>query len=323
MSSSSSFSRGWIIFLQVFGTVSAVVGLSVYIAYFGQISDNILPSNQAQEAKALTAMILAFMFYLTWKSIYAAVVIIRFVATSTDIELSNNRFVISALSLTLGGFVTPFILTSLPNINVQSTINPRWFISRHMGIISLVGGAIAISVFYGAAMSAGSTGGIKLTGAELFDGSTAAGAISISMLVVNILLVVFGAITIALFYSPKSSLTMLTEDNSAYGNALRVIAGMWLVIITVELVLTLVGAVLRLVGVIMDVIEGWSQADSGFMAFLYVLASIFNIAITFLYTFYLVDMTVKTISGIWSQNGIQIPEYEPLAKGQQRNAQTR
>jgi hypothetical protein len=95
-----------------------------------------------------------------------------------------------------------------------------------MGIISLVGGAIAISVFYGAAMSAGSTGGIKLTGAELFDGSTAAGAISILMLVVNILLVVFGAITIALFYSPKSSLTMLTEDNSAYGNALRVIAGM-------------------------------------------------------------------------------------------------
>jgi hypothetical protein len=116
---------------------------------------------------------------------------------------------------------------------------------------------------------------------------------------------------------------MLTEDNSAYGNALRVIAGMWLVIITVELVLTLVGAVLRLVGVIMDVIEGWSQADSGFMAFLYVLASIFNIAITFLYTFYLVDMTVKTISGIWSRNGIQIPEYEPLAKGQQRNAQAR
>jgi hypothetical protein len=51
--------------LQVFGTVSAVVGLSVYIAYFGQISDNILPSDQAQEAKALTAMILAFMFYLT------------------------------------------------------------------------------------------------------------------------------------------------------------------------------------------------------------------------------------------------------------------
>jgi hypothetical protein len=126
-----------------------------------------------------------------------------------------------------------------------------------------------------------------------------------------------------LFYSPKSSLTMLTEDNSAYGNTLRAISGMWLVVITVELVLTLVGAVIRLFGVIMDVIEGWTQADSGFMAFLYVLASIFNIAITFLYTFYLVDMTVKTISGIWSSNGIQIPEYEPLARGQQRETQKR
>jgi len=34
-------------------------------------------------------------------------------------------------------------------------------------------------------------------------------------------------------------------------------------------------------------------------------------------------MTVKTISGIWSQNGIQIPEYEPLARGQQRETQRR
>jgi len=94
-----------------------------------------------------------------------------------------------------------------------------------MGIISLVGGAIAISVFYGAAFSSG-TAGIKLTGAELFDGTTATGGIGIFMLVMNVLLILFGALTVALFYSPKSSLTMLTEDNSAYGNSLRVIAGM-------------------------------------------------------------------------------------------------
>jgi len=310
--SNSIIPRTWIIVLQVLGTVFATAALSTYIYYFGYISDSIVPGEDY--SKILAAMILAILFYLTWKTVYAAVVIIRFIGSASDEDISNNRYILSALSLNLGGFVTPFILTSLPNVDVQSDINPRWFLTRVMGITSLVGAILALIAFYVSAL----TGTAAFTSQQLFDINETAGQISVILLTLELIIIAFGTISIGMFYGKKNSLEIFEEKTTktSYATGMHVIAYIWMVVLTVELVVTMILAIVRLIGAVIDLIDSFTRSNNGFMGFLYILLSLANVVLTLLYTFWVLEMTWRTIIGLWSKKEVHYKTYKNLESRQ-------
>lgn len=69
-----------------------------------------------------------------------------------DLTLCANKWMISALSLTVGGLFTPFIMSSFPNIKIRSTIKPKVFLTKAFGIFMVVGAPLAM-LTYGVYMS--------------------------------------------------------------------------------------------------------------------------------------------------------------------------
>jgi len=308
-------SRAWIIMLQIFGTIGAVIMLIVFGYYFSQVSESIAPGETY--SKVIASMILAILCYLTWKTIYSAVVIIRFISKATDDDISNNRYIISALSLNLGGFVTPFILTHLPNIDGHSSINPRWFLTRIMGVTSFVGGLIALFAFYNSAL----IGSGALTNQQLFDTTQTAGQISVIFFVSQLALIAFGAISIGMFYFNKNSLEIFEENGTTYSTIMHIVAYIWMAILTIELVLTLVFAIIRLIGSFARLLKAFTEADSGIIAVLYMMLLLFSLFFNIRYTFWVVKMTWEAITGLWYKDGVQYKTYKNLDTRQKEGPQ--
>jgi hypothetical protein len=298
--------RGTIVFLQILGTVFAACGL---IAYIILISDVAAGLGGTDVSRAVAALILGILVYLAWKTIYTAVVIIRFVNKSSDEEIVANRWIISALSLNLGGFMTPFIMTALPNIPTQSTIKPRWFLTKAMGMTALVGAPLGLIAYF---LSL-TTGTLAISSAQLFDTTQSMGVISLIMLVLPILLTLFGAISVALFYQ-KNSQQIFDQGNTGFATMMNVVAVIWLAVITVELFLTMVMAIIRLIGAIMDFFRAMSSDGAG--KFFLLFFALLNLVITFAYVSYLLYLTSRTMVGIWSPTGVQYRTYEKLSRAQ-------
>lgn len=295
--------RGLIYVCQIFGMFFALISLAVYINYFGSISNGI-GGDQAQ-GRALAAMILGFLTYLGWKTIYSGIVIIRFVKNSSDEDVLANRFVLAALSLNLGGFMTPFILTAMPNIPVRSSINPRWFLSRTMGVISVVGAPVSLLVFFLAAL----TGDNALTMEALFDKNLGANGIAIGMLLGQILVTCFGAITVSFFYQKTAQDTFSGQKNGIR-TFMRIIATIWLIVTTIELFFVLFFAIMRIFGALADVLNATSNR-SGPLILLWLVMRFFMTVIMMGYYIFTIN---KTMVGIWSEEGITYGHYEGYAK---------
>ncbi|ATZ16331.1 hypothetical protein JN01_0629 [Entomoplasma freundtii] len=308
--------RGMIVTFQVIGMVFALAGLVAYIVYFGDISNNISGDKNVQ-GRALAAMILGLLTYLAWKTFYAGMIIIRFVRNSDDGEITANRFVLSALSLNLGGLLTPFILTRLPNVPVRSTINPRWFLSRSMGMIAVVGAPCFLLVFFLSALNGGDS---PLTTTQLFDKNAGAFGVTLGVLISQVVITLFAAITVA-FYYQKNSHDLFTGPKNALRTFMKIIAVIWLIVVTIELFILLFFAIVRIFGALADVLNTLSDRNRGpLMLF----AAVFNLMWTVAAMTYYIYTINKTIVGIWSDEGVVYGHFSGFARLEKaENGQTR
>ena len=298
--------RRWIIFAQFAGTILSVFGLMTFIYNTKNIS-NSLSSNDTT-TKSLFALILSILVYFVWRSIYTSWVIVRFAKNSTDEELCANRYIICALSLGIGGLFTPFLMTQFPNITTTSTIKPRYFLSKIMGICVLIGSPIfAITYFLSNLFSIN-----KIS--VLFDINQTSGLISVIVLIVSVLFFLFGLVTNSLFNQEA-----LNEfENNNISLSLKVISTIWMTILTVELVIVILMAIFRLIGAFLDVFKSSEGNNGGIFRFIFALS---RLMITFSYVMMVIYVTKRTISGLWAEDGVVvIKEYRHNTVAQKRMA---
>lgn len=294
----TSVPRNWLIFAQVLGTVFSVIGLIVFIYYMQTIYNSLSSDNLTK--KSLVALILSVIVYFVWRSIYTAIVIIRLASKSSDIELCANRYIISALSLGVGGFFTPFLITSFPNVDTTSTIKPRYFLSKTMGLCILIGAPILTFVYFLTLF----TGANPVTNINLiFASDSTMATISILVLTITSLAFVFGLATTNLFFSNK---TLTAFDKKNYSKMLQVISTIWMAILTVELVIVILFSIVRLLSALADLFRTGEQSGGIMMLF-----ALLNFFITISYVGMVIHVTTRTISGLWSLDGtIKIKKYQ-------------
>lgn len=298
--------RSLIYFFQIFGTIFAMLGLTIYILFMAEISRAI---GNSPEAKATVSLILAILSYLAVKTLIACIIICRFVKNNSDEDILANRFIISALSLNLGGFCTPFLLTRLPNIPVKSTINPRLFLARSMGLNAIICAPIGLMAYF---LSIG-TGMNALNTTEMFQNP--ANPYTLSVLIISSVITLFGAITCLLFFTKKGKEAFETKKGFL-GFLTKIIAGIWLIIVTIELFLTMFFAIMRLMGAISDLIRAGSS--DGFGKSIMIFMAFINLMLTMVYVIWLLQITASTIKGIWSPQGVVYGKYEALAKSEEK-----
>lgn len=288
--------RGWLIFAQVFGTVSSVIGLLVFIRFMPNMS--IVKDNVAN--KSIIALLLAIIVYFVWRSIYTALIIVQWARKASDDELSANRYIISALSLSVGGFFTPFLVTGFSNVATKSTIKPRYFLSKVMGLCILIGAPILLIVYLLTLVTGANAVNAKL----IFDTSSTVGIISIVVLMISCVAFIFGLITTNLFFKNKAS-----DDfaNNKPSKLLKMISTIWMAILTIELAIVILFAILRLIGAL---IEFFRMGEEG-RGFLMMFFALLNLLVTISYVGMVIYVTTRTMAGLWSIDGtITIRKYE-------------
>lgn len=260
---------------------------------------NSLPNGELAN-KAIVALLLAAIVYYVWRSIYTAFVIIRWAKKSTDEELCANRYIVSALSLGVGGFFTPFLLTGFPNVKTSSTINPRYFLSRTMGLCILIGAPI-LAFTYFMTVFTGINGSPSIK--DMFSIASTMGIISIVVLTVSLLATVLGAVTSGLFFNYEKHNTF---DYNNPSKLFKAISTIWMIIMTIELSLVIFSAILRLLAAFMDFFRAGEQGRG----ILLMLLMLVRFMITISYVGMVIYITTKTIAGLWSIDGtVTIPKY--------------
>jgi len=294
----SRLPRGWLKFSQIAGTFFSVLGLIVFIYYMKDIYNG-LPSSDLVN-KAVTALLLSIIVYFVWRSIYTAIVIVRLVDHSSDEELCANRYIISALSLGVGGFFTPFLMTSFPNVDTTSTIKPRYFLSKVMGVCTLIGAPI-LALTYFIPLLIGTT---AVNPSLIFNTNSTMGLISILVLTISAIVFIFGLATTKLFFTKQA-----TSDfaNNNAGKLLKIISTIWMAILTIELVLVIVLSIIRLISALADLFRTREEGAGILM----MLLALFNLFITISYVGMIIYITTKTMAGLWSIDGtVKIPKYQ-------------
>lgn len=290
--------RGWLLVAQISGTIFSIIGLITFI-YFMQNIYNSLPNDDLTK-KSLISLILAIIVYFVWRSIYTAAIIIRLATKSSDAELCANRYIISALSLGVGGFFTPFLVTSFPNIDTTSTIKPRQFLSKTMGLCILIGAPILMfAYFLPLLVGMNAVANTKL----IFDTTSTMGIISIVVLTVSFLTFIFGLITTSLFFSNKITNAF---DNNKPSKLVKLISTIWMAILTIELIVVIVLSIVRLIGALADFFRSGEEWELIRMLFAFL-----NLLITISYVGMIIYVTTRTIAGLWSIDGtIKIQRYQ-------------
>ncbi|AQU77632.1 hypothetical protein [Mycoplasma capricolum] len=290
---SSFFSspRTQIKFFQWVGTIFAVIGMLISLYFLSKIDVKALD----QSKQVLLALGYAIMGYMFWKTIISAVIILRFVKKSTDEELVANRYILASLSLNLGGFLTPWVLTSLPNVTTQSTIKPKWFLSRSFAIITTIGSAIFLGVLFWQLKTISPN-------TNWFDQSKEWYWILVGFIIGNGVLLVVGLLAFILFFNKNSKERF--EGNTFTSFLMKTIAVFYLVIVTIELIVLMIYSILRLIGNIINTAARVLQADNALIGVLYFLFGLLTMFFQIYYVIFLTMMISQTIKGIWRKDGV-------------------
>nr|WP_027063043.1 hypothetical protein [Mesoplasma seiffertii] len=301
MRNQSIVPRGFIIFAQIIGTVIAVIGLIVAF-YF--INDELkrlsIEDPNFVQTKILWSIVLAICLYMVWKTVYTAIVICKFVKENDDQEIIANRYILAVLSLTLGGFLTPFVLTQFRNMETVSTVKPRWFLSRVLGLTMLVGGALGLGGFLLATLTS-TLGASGISFADLL--ANTGGLVTFIILIA---LTTLGAIGVLTFYGGNKQ--EIFDGNTTASKLMNAVAIMFLVVATLELVWLIVISIIRLLGAIADLFQKIGQ-ESGFMKAFAIMWALANVVFTFYYVMMIVRISVECIAGIWARDGRVVIKY--------------
>lgn len=290
----------------VLETLTAGILFGCYLYFFDTIA-NSLGADNAQ-GKAIAAFLLGIVSYLLWKTFFVAYTTLNFIKNNGFSEISANRYLFVALSLSLGGMWTPFILTALPNTNVQSTINPRYFLVKTYGVISAAGGLIALAVYF-LALSIGING---LNSGIIFQAHTVVNTLTIVAITLALSLSLFGFLSIGLWNQGKRN----NFDVQATSPLFKIVSTVWLAIVSAEVFLTLVYAIVRFLGLLSQTFNfiGQSQGTSGIVrSFLLFPILMINIMFQLLYVFWISYIVYQTIKGLWKPQ-VSYRTFESLAR---------
>ncbi|WFQ93369.1 hypothetical protein MFERI15181_00277 [Mycoplasma feriruminatoris] len=284
--------RRQIVIFQWVGTIFAVIGMLISLYFLSKIDIRSLD----QSKQVLLSIGYASMGYMFWKTIISAAIILRFVKKSQDEELVANRYILACLSLNLGGFLTPWVLTSLPNETTYSTIKPKWFLSRSFAIITTIGSAIFLAILFWQ---------LRILNSNIstwFNQSKDWYWILVGLVIGNGVLLVVGLLAFALFFNKNSKERF--EGNTFTSFLMKAIAVFYLVIVTVELIILMIYSILRLIGNILNTAARVLNADNAIIGFLYLLWGLLTIFFQIYYVIFLTIMIGQTIKGIWRKDGI-------------------
>ncbi|ATQ35752.1 hypothetical protein MENTO_v1c06200 [Mesoplasma entomophilum] len=303
--------RGFIKFAQILGTAVTALILIMTIYFFS--NDEFLASGDPTTV-TWSSLIIGIEIYFLWKSIYSAYVIISYLNKASDEEIIANRYILAVLSVGVGGIVTPFILTSMPNIETQSSMNPRAFLAKHLGLTMLIGFTLFLVSFISITLSTG------ITFSELIDTSNEFGLIGFLAVTLSIVGFLIGVLGFGLFSRNNSS--DLMKEKNLQGYTMQIVGVIFTIIATLELVFLIIMAIFRLIGVIFQSFSYMSRYDGFYKVFAIFLA-FSRIGIEIWYVTWVVSMYSKIISGLWSKEQvIKINNFEKVdeARVQKQNA---
>ncbi|WP_338969560.1 hypothetical protein [Spiroplasma endosymbiont of Labia minor] len=282
----------WIIIANIFGIVSGVVGLIAFFAYMQLFIDNNTFNTIPIENYGIIAILGAITTFISMQTIIFGIYLINFLVKNSDEEISNNRYILAALSLTVGGIFTPFILARLRSENVVSTIAPRFSTSRAISLHSLIGGVTGLIVFFGIILGCTSKNGLNLS--DLFN-SNANEYVRIGSIVLISFLAgssLYGLLSTLLFFQ-KNAYEKYNNKNSlmnflGYLNA---------IVITFELIIMLIWSVIRIISLLIDIFANGRERGILFG----MLNAIINL-ITIISIIFVMWIIVETIKGMWTRN---------------------
>lgn len=299
-------SKGWIMFAQVFGSLLAVIGLVYLLIILSKLDQ----STVRPENKLGIPILFAIVTYSLWRTIATAFVIVRFLKNSTDDELLANRYILASLSLNIGGFLTPWLLTSLPNEQTESTIKPKWFLSRVFSVITLVGSLIFLSTLAWQLHKA--TNGDILSA---FNQTNQFYILTIVLVSISGLFILVGLPTIILYYNKNSQEHF--EGDTLTSKVMRAFAYFYLILTTIELLGVMLLALLRILGGLARLFDALSSNDDP-LKFIRVIFALLGIVLQIIYVMFLMRIIAETIRGIWQKDGIvKIRVYDRLKEREQ------
>lgn len=289
--------RGFITFAQILGT--AITAIILVITIYFLSTDGYITNNPT-----LSALIIGIEVYFLWKSIYSAYVIIGYLKSASDEDVIANRYILAVLSVGVGGIITPFILTSMPNIESESSLNPRAFLSKHLGFTMLDGFTLFLVTFISISLSTG------MTFNELIDTKGEVGLTGFLSLTLGVVGMLIGILGYGLF--ARSNASELMKEKNLQGYVMQIVGIIFTIIATVELVFLILMAIFRLIGVIFQSIAYMNRYDGFFKVFAILLA-FSRIGFEIWYVTWVVSMYSKIISGLWSKEQVvKINNFEKV-----------
>lgn len=302
--------RFWLIVSSVFGMALMTLLVGVYFYYSnkvwrGNASSNLFINSYAK----LSGPDLALLIFLIWTVVKTFVFnfgLIKY-ARSADSYFVANKWTLAVLSLSLGGFWAPLLLTRLPNADTNATQNARITIVRYFGTSFYIAAISTILIMLIVQTQIPVANRVWIgNGKAVFYGVIGAMA---GFALINM------AAT-APFYGTKveKMFAARSEGYRKYWN----IAIIFTVIATVQLVFVMIAAFLRLLAVMSEMAQQRSPLGIVF--------GILNIGIQIAYTVFICTLIVHTISGLWrsdQQGMVMYRTNQRFAEAQTRRQQQR
>ncbi|WP_339023011.1 hypothetical protein [Spiroplasma endosymbiont of Crioceris asparagi] len=279
-----SRTRFWLTLCNFVGLIISIFTLAMMLFGLQTILD------KADSYEGINTIIWVFVIValISAASIYLQIVLIRFIRTSTDEELIGNRYILALFSLGLGGIMTPFMLTQMPNVDSESKDNPRYTLSKHYGMAALIGGISAIAFFflmkqkYHSELEFTNAFDIKATGVQI-------------VLAISAVSFVWGALTVPLFWTKGAKARFDAQEGMLY-NLMAFVAIINLIVGTLVLVMLMVKAFINLLNAISRLFE----SRGGFDMFI----ALLNLVFVIWYVTFIISIAAQTIKGIWSKNNV-------------------
>lgn len=297
------FIRFWIILSSVIGIIGITIAGGVYFYYLNRYNNGTFPGdisiadswliNSYTDLTSFKIIILLAIIFSFFTTIICNIGLINYAINSTDIELCINKWSLAILSLSIGGFFTPFALTWLPDVNVKSTKNVRIVIIRYLGtswMISSIISIITIMIFYN-----------KVTDKYWIENSKQN---FLTMMMFLTVISIFSLIFVPCFYNNKVVINMMSE--TYYGKWLRFVSTVYAVIVTLMLIIQIITSLLKFIESFYRIFQ---KGQDGLTIF----TNILNISTSLIGTMFMIYLIIRVIKGLWKREDnytINIPKYK-------------
>ena len=305
------FVRFWVILSSIFGILLVSIAAGLYFYYTAKVNQgdtsqaalqakNIVISSYAQ----LTSTKIILFILLIWslvKTLVCNIGLIHFAKNASDQEFLANKWSLAVLSLSIGGFFAPFMMTRLPNIQTNGTQNARITITKYFGAsfcLSALATILGMFLLQNDIPSANRVWAAN--GQDIFYG-VIGGMGGIALL---------AFITSAPFHS-KNIVEQINTQQTGY-KKYSIILTIYTVIATIELVLLLMASILR-------AFEAFARIgqNRGVMMFIAIMNALFQLVATM----FLMYIIITVIKGLWNKDRPGYVAFQPYARYQTKHYQ--